>query len=130
MFTATTKQMQTLVLPCCLALSRLPQARKLIKRYKDDVKYNTVFAWCAVLLKFLSPGKAGLESVLAAARKQNPHTEAYFTGSKAIPKDFPDSYSLGSREEAICYAKKLQMAWNRHPVALEWLRRQKASAVG
>ncbi|XHR27587.1 MAG: tetratricopeptide repeat protein [Chthoniobacteraceae bacterium] len=114
------------LLPCYLALDRRTEARNLFKQYTDDVKYNTVFAWGLVLLRYLTPRKAGLESALTAARKQNAYMEAYIKGHRSIPKNSPGSYSPGSREEAICYAKDLKMAWDRHPEAVEWLVAQKA----
>ncbi|MEY3897130.1 MAG: hypothetical protein RLZZ214_2651, partial [Verrucomicrobiota bacterium] len=37
------------------------------------------------------------------------------------PKNPPDSYALGSKEEAACFAADLQSAWNAHPAAKKWL---------
>jgi len=78
-----------------------------------------------VLLRFRTPRKTGLENALEAARKQNPHMEAYLKGHRRVPKNLPNGYTLGSKEEAICYAGNVIMAWHRHHEALGWLVSQK-----
>ena len=113
------------LLACYLALDRRAEARALIKRYPDDVKYNPVFAWGVVLLRYLTPRKTGLVNALTAARKQNSHIEAYLKGHRRVPKNLPHGYSLGSKEEAICYAGNVIMAWHRHHEVLGWLVSQK-----
>ncbi len=108
-------------LPCLLVLNRLEDARSLMKRYTDDVKWNTVFAWCHVLERVLSEDEPGARKALAAARKQNGFTEAYLKGHRKLPKSLPSSYAPHSREEAQCYAEPLLMAWRAHEGAQKWL---------
>ncbi|HEX4086293.1 MAG TPA: hypothetical protein VHY22_15355 [Chthoniobacteraceae bacterium] len=69
-------------LPCLLALNRLEDARSLMKRYADDIKWNTVFAWCHVLERVLSADEPGAKKALAATREQNGFTEAYVKGHR------------------------------------------------
>ena len=111
--------MRYTLLTCYLSLNKQSEAQRLFKQYNED---SVVFAWGKVLLCWLSPNKTGLEKALAEARKANAHVECYLTGKEKIPKKKPPCYSMGSKEEAICYAESLVQAWNRHPEALTWLR--------
>ena len=113
------------LLPCCLALGRLETARKLMDKYEGDCEYNTVFAWGKVLERFLSWDLPAAEKALQVARKQNPYTQGFIKGHRQLPKYMPDSYAMGSKEEAVCYAEVLGMAWSKHPAALQWLAEQK-----
>jgi len=115
-----------LLLPCLLALGRLDVAQALMNRFKDECDWSVVFAWCAVLLRHLS-GDASTKE-LSAARKKNGHMEAYLKGHRKVAKNLPDSYSLGSKEEALCYAEPLLVAWTRYPRAKAWLISQPKSA--
>ena len=108
------------LLPALLGLNRLEPARALLKKY-NEAKFSTVFAWCAVLERWLSGAPAAAEKALAVARKQNPHMQVYIKGHRDLPRQLPDSYAMGSKEEAICFAEVLRSAWARHPQALVWL---------
>ena|GEM_PF-2239082 len=111
------------LLTCYLSLNRQAEARRLSKQYDED---SVTFVWGKVLLCWLSTSKAGLGKALAAARKANAHVEGYLTGKKKLPKKMPPHYSMGSKEEAVCYAESLIQAWGCHPEALDWLREQVA----
>lgn len=116
-----------LLLPSLLTLNRLEPARKLFEQFPGEFEYNTVFAWGRVLERLLSNDLPGAETALAAARKQNPHTQAYVKGHRSLPKYLPGAYAPGSRDEAICFAEYLHEAWSKHPAALQWLETQKTS---
>ena len=104
-----------------LALGRLDDTRGLFARYPDEFAYNTVFAWSKVLERFLSGIPEEVLTALAVAQKQNAFTKAYLLGHRRLPKNLPDSYAAGSKEEAACFAADLQLAWNAHPTAKKWL---------
>ncbi len=109
-------------LACHLALSKLAAARKLFDQYPDEFSFNAVFAWARVLEQFLSGDlKKALRS-LTAARKQNRFVEGYLLRQQRIPKNLPGGYSPGSKDEALCFAADLRMAWNAHPDAKKWLK--------
>lgn len=108
-----------------LGLSRLVEARKLFEKYPEEFEFNAVFAWGRVLERFLSNDLAGVSAALAAARKQNPHMQVYVKGHRALPRDLPEAYAPGSKEEALCFAEGLREAWLKHPAALKWLEAQK-----
>lgn len=101
--------------------ARLESAQALLKKYPDDCDRNPVFAWGQVLHRFLRGQLAGAAKALVIARRQNPATEAYVTGRRALPRRMPGSYQLGSPEEAKCFARDLRAMWQAHPAALAWL---------
>ena len=104
-----------------LALGRMDDTRGLFARYPDEFDYNTVFAWSKVLERFLSGRPEEALDALAVALKQNAFTKAYLLGHRKLPRNPPDSYAPGSKEEAACFAADLQLAWNAHPTAKKWL---------
>ena len=46
-----------------------------------------------------------------------------------LPKTLPESYSSGTKEEALCHADVLMGAWRAHLPAVEWLLRQSKSSL-
>ncbi|MDB6067404.1 MAG: hypothetical protein JWR26_3612 [Pedosphaera sp.] len=113
------------LLPCLLTLNRLKEARKLFKKYPQEFEFNAVFAWGRVLERFLSEDPAGATVALAGARKQNRHMQIYVKGHRKLPREMPEAYAPGSKEEAICFAENVRAAWASHPAALKWLEAQK-----
>lgn len=108
------------LLGACLRLGRLETVRKLFAR-GDERRLSTIFAWGAVLERFLLGDREEAARALVLAREQNPHSEAFITGRRKLPREEPDGYSSGSEEEAICFAATLRAAWECHPEALSWL---------
>jgi tetratricopeptide (TPR) repeat protein len=112
------------LLPLLLSQGRLEEARALMSRYQGECDYNVVFAWSRVLERFLSGEEGAAVDALAAARKQNPHMEAYVKGHRRLPKNLPGYYAPGSKDEAVCFAGILVKAWTAYPEAQTWLLRQ------
>ncbi len=108
-----------ILLGCYLALDDLEGAQRLFRQYKDD--YSVVFAWARSLERFLANDLKGAAKELKAARKRNPFVELYFGGRKKIPESMPDSYTLGSEEEALVCVDLLGEAWATHKEAVFWL---------
>lgn len=107
------------LLASLLALNRLEEARNLFKKYPGEFDFNAVFAWGRVLERFLSEDLPGAAAALAAARKQNPHMQVYVKAHRRLPRELPEAYAPGSKEEAICFAKNVRSAWEKHPAALK-----------
>ena len=116
-----------LLLPFALERAQFDKADALFSAYPGEDKLGVVFSWCRVLERLLRGDEAGAALALATARKQNGFVEAYILGHRRLPKDFPERYAPGSREEADSYALELQSAWAAHPEALKWLARQPKS---
>ena len=115
------------LLPCLLILNRLEEARLLFEKYPREFEFNAAFAWGRVLERFLSEDLAGAAAALAGARKQNPHMQIYVKGHRKLPREMPEAYAPGSKEEAICFAENVRAAWVSHPATLKWLEAQKAT---
>ena len=113
------------LLPALLTAGDIKAAAALQEKY-EDARYNTVFAWCRVLERFLSGDPEGADEALAHARRQNPNTEFWLRGRRKLPNEIPDMYSPGSREEALFFAQDLREAWEAHPEARAWLLKQKS----
>jgi tetratricopeptide (TPR) repeat protein len=113
-----------LLLPLYLTVGRLEPAQELITKYQES-NFNVVFAWCQVLERVLMGDRPAAKKALGIARKQNPNMEVYIKGHRDLPRQLPDAYSPGSKEEALCFAEVLRAAWKKHPEALEWLATQK-----
>ncbi len=111
-----------LLLGAYLADDNLEGAQRLLQEYGDDG--TAVFAWGRTLERILSADFAGAAKALHQARRENPHVELYLAANKKFPKEMPDSYSLGSDEEALVCVDILGEAWALHPEALFWLHAQ------
>lgn len=112
-----------------LVAGRMDGAARLFETY-DECAWNTVFAWGRVLERWLSGDAAGATDALAVARKQNAFTEGFLKRQRRLPKYLPAMYGSGSKEEAVCFAGPLCMAWDRHPQALKWLAGQAIGRSG
>ncbi|HHU16004.1 MAG: tetratricopeptide repeat protein [Kiritimatiellae bacterium] len=103
-----------------LALNNLEGANRLFREY-DEREFSATFAWAFVLERYLAGDSDGAAEALAAARKQNPYAEAYFSKAKNLPKRMPGAYSTGSQEEAMIAWDILQTAWKKHKEAQVWV---------
>ena len=108
------------LLGCYLAAGELEGARGLLKQYGNDMIMAT-FAWGRVLERYLSRDLAGARAALQRARKANRFVELYFAAARTLPESLPDTYSLGSEEEAVLCVANLMGAWVKHQDALFWL---------
>lgn len=105
-----------------LAAKDLESARKLLAEYDDDSM--ATFAWGSVLERFLSDDIKAASAALKIARKENPFVELRFSGEKGQPPEMPESYELGSDEEATICMDNIGAAWVKNPDALVWLVKQ------
>jgi hypothetical protein len=102
-----------------LTVGDLENARALLKSFEDDAM--ATFAWASALERLLSDDLEGASAALELARKQNRFVELYLSGQKNLPNEMPDSYTLGSDEEAIVCLDNVGGAWAEHPEAALWL---------
>jgi len=99
----------------------LPGAEEIIKKYKNDAGAAHQYNKALFLFK-----KHGAESKKAAkqlsiAIEDNPFVPQYLIGKLKMPKEIPDSYTMGSKEEAIIYVAESLRAWKETSGALRWL---------
>lgn len=107
-----------------LTFDRLVDAERLIEQYADHI--GATMAWGRVLLALLRDDRAAAGKLLRLARSSNRHAEPYLAARAKLPKELPESWTLGSAEEARIVARDLGEAWRRHPEAVIWLREQPA----
>ena len=72
-------------------------------------------------LKHIKDSMGGTGRALREAIKANRHVPKYLSGKAAIPDVLPESYSLGSVEEAVFCADEFFEAWGATPGADRWL---------
>ncbi|WP_349922166.1 UPF0149 family protein [Aeromonas veronii] len=75
------------------------------------------------LMIFVREGDAAAAPYLAAAMAINPHVPACLLGQRKLPKQDPQAWQAGSRDEAALYALQSKEAWLGHN-ALIWLRKR------
>jgi tetratricopeptide (TPR) repeat protein len=96
--------------------------RKLLKKYKKDISACMMFS--ALLLKILENKERSLvQKYYDAAVKSNGYIVPYLLKKKRMPADIPDTYTFGSKEEAVIYIREEYGAdaWAAHPEALKVL---------
>jgi len=102
-----------------LAIDNLTAARALLTTYPEQG--IAAYDWALVLERFRSGKTQEANSALRTARMGNPFVELYFTGKREPPRRLPESYQLGSDEEAILLMVEHSVAWANHPEAVLWL---------
>ncbi len=110
-----------LLLPQLLEANRNEEAEALLRQYEQDISAEWQYG-CA-LLAYRSEGDSpAARARLQAARRANRFVPDYLSGKTPLPEDLPDTYSMGSKEEAVLCADALLTAWQATPGAEQWLR--------
>jgi tetratricopeptide (TPR) repeat protein len=102
-----------------LQTGNLDGAGRLLKRYERDG--SATFAWGRVLERVLARDLESASRLLKSARKENRFVELYMTAQRPFPAEMPESYTMGSAEEALISLESLAPAWTAHPEAMMWL---------
>jgi tetratricopeptide (TPR) repeat protein len=103
-----------------LTMGEVEAAADLFARYPDEAA--ATFRWGQVLHRFLAGDELGARRALKDAREANGEVEGFLAARRSLPREGPDSYTLGGPDEAIMSARDLGEAWRRHPEAVVWLR--------
>jgi len=111
-----------LLLGCYLTRGNLGGCTGPLARLSGDA--TAVFARGQTLERFLSGDLPGARRAVRKARRENRFVEQYLTFQRPLPTDMPDTYALGSDEEAIIWLAFLSGAWADHPLAASWLWKQ------
>lgn len=99
----------------------LVEVEKLLKHYKEDIGAQHAYNKSLFLFKKYGAKSKRAEKQINDAISDNPYVPKYLLGKLKIPSQLPDSYSLGSKEEAVIYASEAKRAWEETPGATEWL---------
>lgn len=108
------------LLACYLSQGRLDEARELLARFYEDE--SAVFRWGRLLERLLSDDATGAAAALERARDQNPYVERFITFRRQPPDCKPETYTPGTREEAVHCLYMMGFAWAAHPEAIHWVR--------
>jgi len=108
------------LLPLLLVAGRDADAGALLAQYEGDSSAMWTYGWA--LWTFRQEGDSpAARQRLREAIKANRHVPEYLSGKAAIPDVLPESYSLGSVEEAVFCADEFFEAWGATPGADRWL---------
>lgn len=89
------------------------------------VRFDEASSWLLynrALMAFVCDGPEAAQPQLDAAIKANAHVPACLLGQRKLPKQEPQSWQAGSRDEAARYTLQSREAWLKHN-ALIWLRK-------
>ena len=89
------------------------------------VRFDEASSWLLynrALMVFACDGPEAAQQQLDAAIKANAHIPACLLGQRKLPKQEPQSWQAGSRDEAALYTLQSREAWLKHN-ALIWLRK-------
>ncbi|MGY6037116.1 UPF0149 family protein [Aeromonas sp. AE23HZ002T15] len=95
------------------------------------VRFDEASCWLRynqALMVFAREGEAAAEPYLAAAIATNPHVPPCLLGQRKLPKQDPQAWQAGSRDEAALYVLQSKEAWLGHN-ALIWLRKRSTKKV-
>lgn len=101
--------------------NRLADIEKLLKKFNDDGSAHWEYNLALYFFKKFGPESEKTIDQIKIAVNSNPFIEKYLTGKLKEPKESPSSYSLGSKEEAICYVDDSALPWANTLYAIEWL---------
>ncbi|MDO9535840.1 MAG: tetratricopeptide repeat protein [Bacillota bacterium] len=98
-----------------------------IEEHGDEASCFMVYSEALWAFRTGDPWKDGR---LREALAENSYVPPYLLGEKWVPYRLPASYSHGSEEEAVLYAKEARAAWKNNAEALVWLKEMTAAFNG
>jgi tetratricopeptide (TPR) repeat protein len=106
--------------PALIALGDDEAAEDLLSRYEEDFTAAHHFNLALATFRRYGDGQASRER-LADAVAANRHVPDLLLGRLEVPYPIPDTYTLGSADEAVLHFLEAEEAWDETPGALEWL---------
>ena len=105
------------LVPLLISHNRLTEASDLLKQYREStVQWN----YMQSLIEFRRTGKSPVsKKALRSAFKTNQHVVPMMQADE--PPMFPDSYALGSPEEAAVCIGEMTQAWDETEGYVEWM---------
>jgi hypothetical protein len=100
-------------------------ARRLLKQYPDEI--TAIWQYGRALQAFRTGGDSKrAQKLLTEAQMWNPFVPPYLLGTKRLPSELPQYYSLGQDSEAVYCAMSQMTVWLGTPGAIDWLRKRTA----
>ncbi|HLJ68659.1 MAG TPA: hypothetical protein VKX16_14985 [Chloroflexota bacterium] len=92
----------------------------LLAQYPDEWSASWAYTTALHTFRQKGPGKVA-DAALKEALEVNPHVPLFLLGVDPLPKDLPDYYSPGDRNEAVSYLGEGAEGWLQTPGAMKWL---------
>ena len=93
---------------------------RLLEQYDED---SATWAYTKALVAFRQHGDtAETRKLLKLAKAANEHVPAYLLSRKPLPRQRPEYYSPGDRNEAVLYVASTLSGWRGTPGATAWLK--------
>ena len=93
---------------------------RLLEQYDED---SATWAYTKALVAFRQHGDTvATRKLLKLAKAANQHVPAYVLGQEPFPRERPEYYSLGDRNEAALYVVSALSGWRETPGAIAWLK--------
>ncbi|MFN2312345.1 MAG: hypothetical protein ABR590_09870, partial [Spirochaetia bacterium] len=114
------------LVPLLIAATRLDEAAQLIESFADgaDEAESAFVRWNRTLIAYARGGAKQAGPLLEAAMQANEYVVEELLYIEPFPEIMPDSYYIGSPEEAMVYAEESIAAWRKVKGARAWLRRK------
>lgn len=109
-----------ILLPLFLETGRDAEAGALLRQFEQDGSAVWAYGWALWAFRQDRDSEAARKRLREAIRA-NRRVPDYLTGEVEMPEVLPESYAVGSEEEAILCADTLWEAWEAAPGALHWL---------
>lgn len=117
-----------LLAPALYELGRYDDLQRLLDGYADHAGQDTMLQFMQALLVFKREGDSErARRELGLALKANRYIKKYLTGAADLPEFMPETYTWGSEDEAVLFARDLLPLWQQTEAAIPWLKRQKAT---
>ena len=111
---------RNLLLPLYLKQQQLEKAENLIQQYEDDRSAFMLFS--EVLIRYIREGDTkNTRQLRKEANQYNKYVGKYLTGRIKLPKELPDYYGIGDKNEAIYYVKDSRELWRQVMGLIPWL---------
>lgn len=103
--------------------NRLEEVEQLLGKFPDETFAHWEYNKALYFYKKFGPESEKAKTQILHAEAGNPYVAKYLVGKLKIPSSgAPDSYSPGSKEEALCYVQSSLMPWLNTEGAMEWLK--------
>jgi tetratricopeptide (TPR) repeat protein len=100
--------------------NQLAKAEQLINAYEGDL--SAFMRFSRVLISYITEGDSARSRELKAqAKAYNKFVPQYLSGKLKMPKEFPEFYGLGDKNEAIVYTYGHKNVWRKVMGSLGWL---------
>ena len=105
------------LVPLLLMLNREAEAVQLLDAYREETAF---WAYMKSLVEFRRSGNSpAAKKLMKSAFRSNPHVVAVLQSDE--PPVYPESYSLGSPEEAVICINSLSEVWEESEGYVDWM---------